>query len=302
MLEMPVGEQPDPIPLVGRQVDTITTWRWNCREAMEAFGNLFDEWTEPGAEGEGLFADLLDGLRDDPEGPQVDLRRELFSQVGPRLYAFSFADPANAHQRQILIWAECSDVARTQRVLEKFFKDDQAVQSEAIAGHATWSIGPGKSLLVEVQGDNLVSVRAVAIGERGFLVASSPESLRAILLREQRPDESTEEQWKHLLAEASSQPSPVGGRIFSITERRFASGYEAAKRPLDDQTRWESAAMRQLLLGGDKQAQRLRPSDLPEFRDLRGLFQPAWLVYRWEQSGMELVGGFVEHSIEGDSP
>ncbi len=84
-LELRPGPLPEFPDWIAADVTGADRWRWDFALAMQGFGTLYDQANEPGPDGEGLFQDVLDGLRDDPEGVQVDLRRELFEQLGPEV-------------------------------------------------------------------------------------------------------------------------------------------------------------------------------------------------------------------------
>ena len=295
LLEMPVGPQQDPLPLMTAGMDTVGAWRWEFASAMEAFGNVFDEWTEPGPYGEGLFADLLDGLRDDPEGPRVDLRRELFARLGPRICAFGAAGDVDPGGRRQLLWAECGDVEPVRQSLTRFFKNDKEVKAETIAGHSCWSIGPGKSLLVEVESSEPVSIRAMAVGPRGFLAAADPELLRAVLTPDRQPDEATIQMWRRLLADLPpSAGSASGARVATITAARFAPAYPIAVLRAAEFSSWEPALLRWVLLGDDSGGDRLQPGDIPPYRVVEGLLLPASLHMRREPDGLRLDVRFLD--------
>ena len=68
LLDMQPGPMPQLPDYIAANATSATFWRWDFPTAMKGFGNLFDEANEPGPDGVGLFEDMLDGLRDDPEG------------------------------------------------------------------------------------------------------------------------------------------------------------------------------------------------------------------------------------------
>ena len=75
---------------------SVGAWRWNFAQAIQGYGSLFDEANEPGPDGQGLFEDMLDGLRDDPEGVQVDLRRDLFGRTAEDALRVTLPKPEGA--------------------------------------------------------------------------------------------------------------------------------------------------------------------------------------------------------------
>ncbi len=153
---------------------------------MQGFGTLYDQANEPGPDGEGLFEDVLDGLRDDPEGVQVDLRRELFEQLGPEVIQItdeggSAATGAGSNDEaasteRLLFVAKVRDAAKVADALARFYKGDDRVQHDKWGAYQVWTVGDNASLFVEGESDSLVTVRGIALGE-GQLLFSTDVSL-----------------------------------------------------------------------------------------------------------------------------
>lgn len=296
LLAMPGGEQWSPTALATAQDDTLSTWRWTSGPPLDAFGNLFDELVEPGEFGQGLFADLLEGLKEDPESPQVDLRRELFELLGPRFRSFSQISDPKTNLRQSLLAAECTGEKRerVQTALAKFFKGDSAVAAEEIAKHQCWSVEPGKSLFVEVESEDLVSYRAVAIGPEGFFLATDPAILKAALTQNMPLTSTDKALWEQLLsASKTDSPDIAGGRILLNTSRRFTAALEVAYAQAPPYSTWEPGWLRWLIYGDDTSAQKLTSQDVPAPADLQGFFQPGWLVFEQQPDQLQLNIGFV---------
>ena len=89
LLELQAGRFAGPPDWIPANISSIWRWRWDFATAIKGFGNLFDEANEPGPDGEGMFEDMLDGIRDVPVGVMVDLRRYLFGILGPDLMTIS---------------------------------------------------------------------------------------------------------------------------------------------------------------------------------------------------------------------
>lgn len=133
----------------GKTAHTVRHWRWDFPKAMKSLGNLFDEWTEPGPSGEGVFDDLLDGLRDDPMGQKIDMRKDLFAQLGPSVTELKIDDPAAKvppvqYKLDII---ECIDAVKAEATLKKYW-DDPAVMQDVKNGPVIYYVKPGDSLFV----------------------------------------------------------------------------------------------------------------------------------------------------------
>ncbi len=165
---------------------SVAMWRWDFVLAMKGFGTLYDEANEPGPDGEGMFEDMLDALRDDPEGVHVDLRRDVFDQVLSEMLRVTTAEaPAGADQPPALhslFVAPVRDLAKVRDTFARFYKDDAKVRRTRVGDFDVWSVDKGGSLFVEGESDSLVTVRALAVGE-GKLFFSTDTDLLTLALK-----------------------------------------------------------------------------------------------------------------------
>jgi hypothetical protein len=68
---------------VPRDIATYSTLYFDILNAFDSFGPLFDELFGEGESG--TWTDVLQGLKEDPNGPQLDLREELIKYLGQRV-------------------------------------------------------------------------------------------------------------------------------------------------------------------------------------------------------------------------
>ncbi|MCH8924205.1 MAG: hypothetical protein IIA67_13780, partial [Planctomycetes bacterium] len=185
LLELRQGPLPELPDWLGADVSSATFWRWDFLLAMKGFGNLFDEANEPGPDGVGLFEDMLDGLRDDPEGVQVDLRRDLFEQLGPDvLNVTDRRGPRTKempHGDRTLYVARVKDMARVIDALKRFYHGDERVRHVRSGNYEVWTVPEGSSLFVEGESDSVVMVRALAVGEGQMLFGTDVDQLNSAM-------------------------------------------------------------------------------------------------------------------------
>ena len=130
------GLEPGPMPeipaWVRGDVVSLAAWRWDFVQAMKGFGTVYDESNEPGPDGEGMFEDMLDALRDDPEGVHVDLRRDVFDQLSPEMLRVTAAGPPVAADEppalHTLFVAPLGDAGQVRDTFARFYKDDAKVR------------------------------------------------------------------------------------------------------------------------------------------------------------------------------
>jgi len=185
LLEMPAGPPPQMPEFVASNVTSLSAWRWNFSEAMKGFGNLFDESNEPGPDGVGLFEDMLDALRDDPEGVQVDLRREVFAHLGPKILCLTDRQGRKTEELpegdRALYVTRVRDVPAVTNALTRFYEDDDRVKHERQDKYDLWTVSEGASLFIEGESDSVVTIRALALGQGRMLLGTDEELLRSTL-------------------------------------------------------------------------------------------------------------------------
>jgi hypothetical protein len=170
-----------PIPLpkwVDGSAKSVVKWRWDFKLGMEAMGHFFDESVEPGRDGEGLFDQILDGLKIDPEGPMVDLRKDLFTRLGPEVIAIKQdVDVAGKVEEQQLFVATCREPDKVVKLLSDFYKGDKLVTASKVGAFDLWTVEPGGNLFVAGEGKSSLSLRAVAVGAGYIWMATEPTLL-----------------------------------------------------------------------------------------------------------------------------
>ena len=181
ILELRPGTLPALPGWVGAGVTAVDRWRWDFTAAIGGFGNLYDQANEPGPDGAGLFEDLLDGLRDDPEGVQVDLRKDLFGQLAGDMTQITDHDGQGTDPERWIYLATVRDAAKVRDALVRFYKNDDRVSRERIGEFDVWTVGDGASLFVEGESDSLVTVRGLALGKDQLLFSTDVAQLRAAL-------------------------------------------------------------------------------------------------------------------------
>ncbi len=113
--------------------------RGNVPAALERMGPVFDELFAEGAEG--TYEDVLLDLKD-PDGLNVDLKRELFPLLGPHAVYVKdclLAEDENAH-RASLIALEARDSAKVARIIDRLMEGDRQASQVKIAGANVWRL------------------------------------------------------------------------------------------------------------------------------------------------------------------
>jgi len=124
MLQMPNRASHEPPAWLPKDIAGFASFSWEMRESFDHFAKIFDlAVSDTYGGGEGLLEELFKAIRDDPRGPQVDIRKEVIQRLGQRvLVACSAEEPgASVWDRTVLAF-EVSDEAAVARVVEKYMR------------------------------------------------------------------------------------------------------------------------------------------------------------------------------------
>lgn len=137
MLSFPNKAKFVPQTWVPRDVATYTTTFVDIANAFQNLGPLADEYIgEPGA-----WADVLEGIREDKHGPQVDLEIELIDQLGSQVTIITdFEMPITTTSERILIAIEVKDEAAVAKSIEKLLEADDTVVLRSMPGRESLKI------------------------------------------------------------------------------------------------------------------------------------------------------------------
>jgi hypothetical protein len=222
-------------------VSSVWHWRWDFATSIKGFGNLFDEANEPGPDGEGMFEDLLDGIRDDPEGVMVDLRKDLFGSLGADMLSVTdhLGKPIEGqlNTERTVYSATVRDAATITDALTRFYKADERVEHVRTSDFDVWSVPEGASLFVEGESDSVVTVRTLAIGVQQLLFGTDVDLLNAALSAKPPSRPLTDDPaWSRLLSWMEAQGgSQVAFWALSRLDVTLADAYRlAAKEPAKD--------------------------------------------------------------------
>lgn len=105
---------------VGPSIASFARVNWELAKAFWYAETLVDD-----AVGEPLFQDLLDGIRDDEEGPQIDIAKDVIPNLGQHVIVVTDNQmPAELRSERMLVAIETSDARTLRQVVRKTMEDD----------------------------------------------------------------------------------------------------------------------------------------------------------------------------------
>lgn len=204
MMVFPNSDEFAPQPWVPREIATYMTFYVDVLNAFDNFNSLFDELF---GEGEtGVWLDVLDSLENDPNGPKINLRDELFVHLDNRVTAITdYELPITTASERLLFSVLTKDPKKVSAAIAKTLKNDKEIKRREYKGHVVWEtvplekpdiptislalpplggiddVGPGMPQLMPQDSEPLLPNAAVTVAHGDLMVASHYDFLIKVL-------------------------------------------------------------------------------------------------------------------------
>jgi hypothetical protein len=102
--------------------------------AHDSFDAVFDMVVNNGVPG--AWQDSLKALKEDPDGPRLDFRKDIMAQLCDRISCFTDnAESITRNGDRFLVGVQAKNAAALQEAVERFMGDDPRVKRRAFQGH-----------------------------------------------------------------------------------------------------------------------------------------------------------------------
>ena len=281
---------------VPREIATYTTVCADLLYAFDHFGPLFDELF---GEGEtDVWKDTLEGLRDDPDGPRIDLRAELFANLDQRIIALSdYHLPITPTSERLLFAIQTKDQAKVAAAIQKAMGKDDTVRRRVFEGHVIWesippekkptttpvielgrvpALGPDEVEEDEEEAPRLLPNQAVTVANGYLMIASHYDMLTKILHPVDSADTLAKDLDYRVIEAANAQLGSGQGFLwsFSRTEDEYRPTYELIRQGKMPQGETMLARILNTFVNGKRtegspRTQQIDGSKMPEFDYVR---------------------------------
>ncbi len=270
---------------VDQKNSAVSLLNLNAKSVYANLGPFFDEVVANGAPG--TWDDILVALRDDEDGPRLDLEREVLAHLsGPAIVIESDALPVSSDSPQVLLAIKSSDESALQAGIKKAMQDDPLILNKKVGGATCYySVSQDNA-------DELLWIMCVAQGH--LFMANDFDILTPILLHKAGPPLSQDAAfqrartgWKE---ELSADASTI---VFYRLDRWAEVRYELLRAGRRVASRKTFGGMLNSFFGGevneDKKPE-LDGTKLPPFDQVRkyfGIFDAAVVTVKdgWLMSG-----------------
>jgi hypothetical protein len=265
MLVLPNQTDFTPQPWVPRDVATYATLYFDIQNAFDHFGGLFDEVLGQGEAG--TWDEVKQTLKDDPNGPQIDLREDLIKHLGRRVSMLTdYQLPITTTSERLLFAIEAKNPKAVALAIEKLMKNDPTAKRRDVNGHVVWEIVEDESPTPEApkisfgdapavtpvhplrkrkkdkekEGDDeedekeqhLLPHAALTVWEGNLLIASHIDFLKKVVAPEKKPELLADDVDYQLIDEeiATFEPKEKCVRTFSRTDEEYRPTYELVRQ------------------------------------------------------------------------
>ncbi len=324
MLDFPndeVWKWPSWVP---RELASATSFRWNVPTAFEYSKTLVDAI----AGDEDFFEDLLASIRDDPNGPQIDVRSDFVAHLGHRLTVVSdHVFPITPQSERAMVAIEVTNEEAVRQTVHKALVSDPDARQLEIEGVTVWEIidqghesGPDLDLSIDGidpigdqpaevvdEEERILRNSAIAVARGHFIVATHVDFLRRILVERADDDQlSACEDFEMVKAHLDRIGASADClRTFSRTDEAYRPTFELLRQGKMPESESLLGRLLNRILGPDEKdvlrKQSIDGRRLPDFQAVRRYLGPTGNFMRTEEDGW-YVGGVLldKHALYVD--
>jgi hypothetical protein len=175
LLEFPNRAVAAPPEWVPADATAYGTFQWDMHELLPSIGMLFDR--ESGKAGD--FQAVVRALRDEPDGPRINLQRDVIDQLTGRVDLLTDCpDPGRGHRAVVAF--ETRDEKALAHAIAELLRGERGVTSRSLAGHTVWEMKFQPKYPADVEAVLPVAV-SLAVARKHLFVADDAGLLEAVL-------------------------------------------------------------------------------------------------------------------------
>ena len=311
MLDFPNGVSMTPQDWVPREVTNYLTLHWDMKKAFENSKSLVDE-----AAGAPVFDDVIDSLKSDPNGPRIDLRKDLIDHMGKRVSFFAdYRMPITPTSERWLLAFEVTNPGAVAKTLDKAMKADPDATKRVVGKQTVWEIkreeGPADVEELEIdglgfgefeeeeeeeEGGPLLDHAAFAVTRGHLMVASHLDFLQDVF-KIAGGQQSLAKAPDFIRVSDALKKIGAGNnsfRVFSRTDKAYHTTYELIRQGKMPEADSMFGNLLNRMLGPEEEGvlreQQIDGDKMPEFEKIREYFGPAGLFVDSEEDGWFVTG------------
>jgi hypothetical protein len=276
----------------------------------------------------GTFDDVIASLKEDPDGPQIDLENDMVACLGKRVTILSHhVEPIGTDSERIVIAIEATDPQRVAATVAKTMAADSDMQKIQIGDHEAWELidrsmaipkieveTPGGAVAhadghdgdedsahrrrqrLREKDEKLLPHSAVTVAHGHLLIASHRDILERVLATPGGADTlAAAADYKATAAElARLFPGKAAVRSFGREDETIKPTYELLRQGAMPKSKSVFGQLLNGILGDGKpgavREQKIDGSTLPEFETVRRYFGTTCLGMESTEEGWYVAG------------
>jgi hypothetical protein len=320
MLNFPNSGDLEPQSWVPDHVATYNTFNWDLKTSFAAVGPLVDEISAE----KGVFRDVLDSLKNDPQGPRVDIEKDLIGNLGSRVTVITdYQLPIGPKSERLLVAIDTTNEALVAETITKTMKGD-ACRRE-FEGHVIWEIVDEECAVPDVKIEDsgainpsdradqspdkkakdhpLMQNAAITVAFGHLFVASNLGFLETVLHQAGKSDGLATSADYRLVANKLKTlgAGQASFRLFSRTDEEYRPTYELIRTGQMPRSESVLGQILNALLGDGKEGvlrkQKIDGGKLPEFSAVSHYFGPAGGFVASEPNGWFIAGFMLDKAL-----
>jgi len=302
MLQFPNVEDNGPQAWVPRDVAGWTSLQFDLRNAFVTVESLVDDIVGE----KGVYDDVIASVKEDPDGPQIDLEKDLVACLGSRVTLVTdHATPLGEDSERLLIAVEAVDPEQVAATVAKSMSIDPDMAKIDVQGNVAWELIDRSmaipQLEVELPGgavphadhdddahrrraklrdreEKLLPHSVVTVAQGHLFVASHRDILERVLATKGGVESlGSASDYAQIAAELNRLlPGKAATRSFSREEEAIRPAYEMLRQGSMPKSKSLTGQVLNGILGDGKpgtvRTQRLDGSTLPDFEMVRRYF------------------------------
>lgn len=263
-----------------------------------------------------IFDDVIDSLKNDPAGPQVDVRKDVVANLGQNVMVLSdYRLPIEADSERILVAVELLDVEPVRRAVDQTMRNDPNAQQRMVGDTVVWEIVEEEieepELEIELGFDDFeveeeeeavqsLPTSAVTVAHGRLILSSHFDFIQRVLTEsEYRQSLAGSIDYQTVNAELSALgASSSSVQTFSRTDEEFRGTYELLKQGKMPESKTLMGRILNAMLDEDTDDEELREQQLdatklPEYQMVRRYLGPAGMFVVSRDDGWSITGCFL---------
>lgn len=314
MLDFPNSEVLSPAKWVPRDLASYLSFNWNVQKAFYSSETLINEIA-----GDEVFRDVLASIKTDPNGPQIDIEKELVAFLGTRAtFIADYREPITPKSERMLFAIEVTDPAAVMDTVNRAMESDPAAKKRMHGKQVIWEIlnedphevqslqidGPGgfgfdgfaAEEAPEEEEKPMIPNSAVTVAY-GHLIIASHVDYVVDILTERKPGDQLATASDHQLVQQALEKLGSGNdsfNFFARTDESIRVTYEMMRQGRMPES---ESALGKLLNRifepeeeGVMREQRIDGGELPDFEVARRYLGPGGFYVRSTESGWDIAG------------